>query len=107
MKQLTDSLYSVKRLSEESWEVKLADKHHPVFEAHFEGNPLLPAFLQIDIMSEILDRNLMKIQKAKFKLPILPDDLVVYEIIKKEDHTYTIKIFKENRVTSEMKLVYA
>jgi 3-hydroxyacyl-[acyl-carrier-protein] dehydratase len=106
MKQLTKRLYSLKSLGEERWEVKLTDETHPVFKAHFEGNPLLPAFLQIDIMSEILSKKLIKIERAKFKLPILPNDTVVYEITKKIENRYRVKITKDSQVTSEIRLVY-
>jgi 3-hydroxyacyl-[acyl-carrier-protein] dehydratase len=106
MKQLTQNLYSVKSLDSDRWEVKLTDANHPVFKAHFEGNPLLPAFLQIDIISEILAKKLIKIERAKFKLPILPNDTVIYEIIKRVDSSYRVKITKDERVTSEIRLVY-
>jgi len=107
MKHLSKNLYSFKQLKETSWEVQLADAQHPVFKAHFESNPLLPAFLQIDIMGEILDKKLTKINRSKFKLPILPNDIVIYEITKIVEDNYTIKILKENETVSELKLVYS
>ena len=106
MKQLTQNLYNLKSLDENRWEVKLTDENHPVFKAHFEGNPLLPAFLQIDIFSEILSKRLLKIERAKFKLPILPNDVVIYEIVKRVDSSYRVKITKDEKTTSEIKLVY-
>ncbi len=106
MKQLTKDLYTCKPLNDHSWEVKLSDGNHPVFKAHFESNPLLPAFLQIDIMGEILNKNSVKIVKAKYKLPVLPNDIIMYKIIKKVDTTYVVKIFKESKIASELKLVY-
>lgn len=107
MKHLSKNLYSFKQLNQSSWEVKLADVQHPVFKAHFESNPLLPAFLQIDIMGDILDKRLVKINRSKFKLPILPNDIVRYEITKIVDNNYTVKILKENEIVSELKLVYS
>lgn len=84
----------------------MTNKTHPVFKAHFEGNPLLPAFLQIDIMSEILDKKLLSIDKSKFKLPILPNDVLIYKIIKVVDNSYKIEIFKNEISTSEFKVSY-
>jgi len=106
MKHLSKNLYSSRIVQENSWEVKLADEEHPVFKAHFELNPLLPAFLQIDIMGEILDKYLMQINRAKFKLPIFPNDIVIYKISKIVENTYTVRILKENEIVSELKLVY-
>ena len=107
MQLLTKNLYSVKAVDETRWEVTLSDETHPVFLAHFEGNPLLPAFLQIDIISEILNKTLSKIERCKFKLPILPNDVVVYEIIKQVDKSYRINITKNSKITSELKISFA
>jgi 3-hydroxyacyl-[acyl-carrier-protein] dehydratase len=107
MQLLTNNLYTVKQLDEDRWEVVLDDENHPVFKAHFENYPLLPAFLQIDIFSEILSKHLVKIERAKFKLPILPNDKVIYEVVKQIEKSYRVKITKEGQVTSEIKVVYA
>jgi len=106
MRLLSKNLYTYKKLNKDSWEVIMTNKTHPVFKAHFEGNPLLPAFLQIDIMSEILDKKLLSIDKSKFKLPILPNDVLIYKIIKVVDNSYKIEIFKNEISTSEFKVSY-
>lgn len=106
MRLLNKNLYTQKALSPDSWEVTLADEEHPVFKAHFEGNPLLPAFLQIDIMGEILDKKLQSIDRSKFKLPILPNDIIIYKIIKIIDKSYKIEIFKNNISATEFKVSY-
>ena len=106
MRLLNKNLYTHKELSESSWEITMADATHPVFKAHFEGNPLLPAFLQIDIMSEILDKKLLSIDRSKFKLPILPNDVLIYKIIKVVDNSYKIEIFKNEVSTTEFKVSY-
>jgi 3-hydroxyacyl-[acyl-carrier-protein] dehydratase len=105
MKSLSKNLYVSKCISEHKWEVTLASEEHAVFKAHFEGNPLLPAFLQIDIFAELIDKKIVKIERCKFKQPILPNDIVVYEVIKQVDDMYRIKIFKKNEITSEIKIV--
>lgn len=106
MRLLNKNLYTYKALTKESWEVTMADKTHPVFKAHFEGNPLLPAFLQIDIMSEILNKKLLSIDRSKFKLPIVPNDVLIYKIIKIVENSYKIEIFKDEISTTEFKVSY-
>jgi len=105
MQDLSRDLYAVKKLQENIWEVILSGAEHPVFKAHFEGTPLLPAFLQIDIFAELIGKKIVKIERCKFKQPILPNDTIVYEVIKQIDNMYRIKIFKKNEVTSEIKIV--
>lgn len=105
MKLLNKNLYSAKKLDENRWEVILSDEDHPIFKAHFEGNPLLPAFIQIDIFTALIEKKITKIERCKFKQPILPNDLIVYEIITKVDHIYKVKIVKNNEVASEIKIV--
>ena len=106
MKRLTKDLYHSKQIDSSSWEVTLSDKTHPVFLAHFESNPLLPAFLQIDIMGELISKKLIQIDRAKFKLPILPNDKVVYKIVKQNDNKYRVKIFKDNIEASDFRVIF-
>ena len=106
MQKLTKNFYALKKLDESTWEVTFVDGSHPVFKAHFENYPLVPAFLQIDIIGEILGRELTKIDRCKFKLPILPNDIVVYKIIKQVENQYKIKIFKKDEEVSELRVVY-
>ena len=106
MQKLTKDFYGVKKLDEEIWEVTFTDRSHPVFKSHFEDYPLVPAFLQIDIIGEILGKKLIKIDRCKFKLPILPNDIVVYKIVKQIDNRYKIKIFKKDEEVSELRVVY-
>ena len=82
--------------------VKLAEKEHPIFKAHFPENPILAGFLQIDIILNILDQQIKAIKYAKFIDPIYPDDIVTYFITDKEGLTL-IKIFKDDKKISEIK----
>ncbi len=106
MQKLTKDFYSYKKLDEQSWEVKFTDASHPVFKAHFEGNPLVPAFLQIDIFGEMVAKELTKIERCKFKLPILPNDTVIYRVVKAVESKYRIKIYKDEKEVSELRVVY-
>jgi 3-hydroxyacyl-[acyl-carrier-protein] dehydratase len=106
MQRLTKDFYGVKELEKDAWEVTFTDETHPVFKAHFEDYPLVPAFLQIDIAGELLSKELSKIERCKFKLPILPNDIVVYKIVKQVENNYKIKIFKQDEEVSELRVVY-
>ncbi|MBY0541080.1 MAG: 3-hydroxyacyl-ACP dehydratase [Campylobacterales bacterium] len=102
------SLYSIlhSKISEEfiEYEIQLTDKNHPIFQAHFPNNHLLPGFLHIDIASELLNKELIKINKAKFLQPILPLDKILF-IIEKKKENYKVIIKKENKKCSEFTFV--
>jgi len=106
MQILSKNLYSYKVLTPYSWEVTLTNETHPVFKAHFEGNPLLPAFLQIDILGELLNKKLLSIDKSKFKQPLLPNDKIVYRILKVLDNSYKVEILKNGISATEFKVCY-
>ena len=106
MRLLSKNLYTSTQLSDDSWKVVMADETHPVFKAHFEGNPLLPAFLQIDIFGELLEKKLVSIKKSKFKLPILPKDKIIYNIIKRVDNSYKVEIVKDTLSATEFTVSY-
>ncbi|NVJ54410.1 MAG: 3-hydroxyacyl-ACP dehydratase [Campylobacteraceae bacterium] len=85
-------------------EVVFADESHEIFKAHFPDNSLLPGFLQIDIISEILAIKVIEIKKAKFLQAILPKDKVTY-FVKIKDKTFNVKVEKENKKCSEFSIV--
>ncbi|MCK4442292.1 MAG: hypothetical protein KAU90_09820, partial [Sulfurovaceae bacterium] len=64
------------------------------------------AFLQIDIMGELLGKQLTQIDRAKFKLPILPHDKIIYKIVKQTDNKYRVKIFKNEIEASDFRVRY-
>lgn len=77
---LTESLYEVKKQSEEEVVIILSDASHQIFKAHFEGMPLLPGFLQIDMVAEILNKEIEAITSAKFVQKVLPSEQLTYKI---------------------------
>jgi len=77
---LTDGLYKVIDRSDDIVKLQLSDASHPVFKAHFENNPLLPGFLQLDIIAEILDKEIEKIINTKFMKPIFPDMCITFMV---------------------------
>ena len=101
-------LYTVlsSKISEEliEYEIVLTHENHPIFQAHFPNNHLLPGFLHIDIASKLLNEQLSKIIKAKFLQPILPLDKILF-IIEKNEKGYKIITKKENKKCSEFTFV--
>ena len=98
---ILDSTISEKLIE---YKIQLADEKHPIFQAHFPNNHLLPGFLHIDIASELLNKKVIKINKAKFLLPILPLDRILF-IIEKKEENYKITTKKENKKCSEFTVV--
>ncbi len=78
---LSEGLYRVISQNEEEVVVVLSDASHKIFKAHFEGMPLLPGFLQIDIIAEILEKEIVAITSAKFVQKLLPNETLTYKIV--------------------------
>jgi len=77
---LSQGLYKVLDKSEEAVVVGLSDATHPIFKAHFENMPLLPGFLQVDIVAEVLGKEIDAITSAKFMKKVLPGEKLLYTI---------------------------
>lgn len=77
---LSKGLYTILSQSDTRVEIELSDASHPVFKAHFENMPLLPGFLQIDIIAEILGKEIDEITSAKFVSKVLPEMRLIYNI---------------------------
>jgi len=82
--------------------VRFTSEDHPIFQAHFPNYPILPGFLQIDVILNILDIEIKGIKYAKFIDHISPNDLVRYEL-KNKDGFSIVKIFKDTKKISEIK----
>jgi len=98
---LTNNLYTILLSDENIVKIQLTNKEHPIFKAHFPNNPILPGFLQIDIIAEILCDKLKKINRCKFIAHILPNDIIDYQITVKDTNKKQIKIIKNNKKISE------
>jgi len=81
--------------------VEFTSKDHPVFMAHFPQNPILPGFLLIDVISEILQDSVIKIVLSKFISPIVPNDIIGYNIERKMKRKI-ITVFKNDKKVSEI-----
>lgn len=79
--------------------IKLCSKEHPIFKGHFPLNPILPAFIHFEIISDIFSIDIKEIKKAKFSEVIVPDDIVHY---KKDKNKF--KIFVNNKQVAMISL---
>jgi 3-hydroxyacyl-[acyl-carrier-protein] dehydratase len=100
-----DNLYKIFKSNNHKIIIKLTNNNHSVFKAHFPGNPILPGFLQIDIIANILNDEIISIKYSKFIAHIYPNDEIVYNI-KTNDNQRVIKIQKDNKKISEIKYEY-
>jgi len=103
MNTLTQQLYTLIMQDEVQAVIVLADEMHPIFKAHFEGNPLLPAFLQVDIVGQIFGFEIIGISRSKFMEPLKPLDEVVIHL-EKRPQGIKVRLMKEERTCSEMNL---
>lgn len=103
MNILSSQLYTLIKKEETQALIILGDESHPIFHAHFEGNPILPAFLQVDIVAEIFNLNVIGITRSKFMKPLKPLDEV---LIRLEKSTFGIKakLLKDEQICCEMNL---
>lgn len=70
--KLSEGIYRILRRGDDEAVIELCDATHPVFKAHFEGNPLLPGFMQLDIAAELFGLEIEAIDAAKFLKMITP-----------------------------------
>ena len=75
---LLDGLYSVLESSNDEVSVLLSDASHPVFQAHFPLNPILPGFVHLEIISDVFNLEIKGVKKAKYMELVLPSQKVKY-----------------------------
>ena len=76
---LIKDLYSIDLVSEDKAIITLCDETHPVFKAHFPTNPILPGFMNFDIVEKLFNIKITTIKKAKFLKTIEPNQTITYE----------------------------
>lgn len=88
----------IKSNENQLFQIKLSDKNHPVFKAHFPKNPILPGFIQIDISQYLFKLDIKKIKKAKFLQIIKPNEILDIELQKEKKK---IILFRDEKKVSE------
>ncbi len=82
---------------------------HVGFQGHFPGNPLLPGFLHIELVLDILHSSfsrveLLAVRSAKFLRPILPDEIIDVNVSFDSDGSIAAKLYVSGAVVSELVL---
>lgn len=75
---MIDGLYRVIKKSSDEVLIELSDASHPIFKAHFPGNPILPGFVHLEIISKVFEMEISGIKKAKFTGLVLPKQRLSY-----------------------------
>ena len=98
---MTQGLYDILEHNSDKIIVKLASTDHPVFLAHFPHHPILPGFLIIDVIAEILNDSVVEIVRSKFISHILPEDIITY-VIETNMKRRKITVSKNDKKVSEI-----
>lgn len=75
---LHEGLYKVLSANIDEIQIQLCDENHAVFKAHFPNNPILPAFIHLEIIQEIFNIKIFSVTKAKFSQKVLPNETLTY-----------------------------
>jgi 3-hydroxyacyl-[acyl-carrier-protein] dehydratase len=104
--KLHDKMATLIESGDGCYTVRLAEADHPVFLAHFEGNPILPGFMQLDIIADLAGKRIIEIKTAKFMMPVYPEDVLDYQVIDGEKMTRIIVRNAMQKNISDFKLVW-
>lgn len=74
-----EGLYEVISQKEDEAIIKLSDKKHPIFKAHFPRHPILPGFVHFEIIADVFALKVSSIKKAKFMSLVTPKQTLVYK----------------------------
>ncbi|MDA3909693.1 MAG: hypothetical protein PF437_11460 [Sulfurimonas sp.] len=74
-----DGLYEVISKNEDEAVIKLTDKKHPIFKAHFPRHPILPGFIHFEIVADVFNLEIQSIKKAKFMSLVTPKQTLKYK----------------------------
>jgi len=88
---IVDNLYSVEYQDDNKAIVKLSDANHPVFKAHFPQMPILPGFVNFEIVADVFNVKITTIKKAKFLKIAKPNQTLTY---KRDNNKF--KVFCDN-----------
>jgi len=76
---LSKDLYTIDSIKEDKAVITFCDETHPLFKAHFPTKPILPGFMNFDIVEKLFDIKITTLKKAKFLKIIEPKQTITYE----------------------------
>lgn len=91
--------YRILKSTSNEVEIQLTSKEHQIFKAHFPKNPILPAFIHLEIINELFNLKITEIKKAKLSEIILPNAIINYI---KDKNKFTI--FTNNKLVASFTL---
>ena len=94
-----DGLYRILSKDENKVMVKLSNKKHPIFEAHFPQKPILPGFVHFEIIEDAFNLKITTVKKTKFTKMVNPDEVLTYE-----RNNNKFKIFSDNEEVASINL---
>jgi 3-hydroxymyristoyl/3-hydroxydecanoyl-(acyl carrier protein) dehydratase len=75
---LMDYFYTVVSKEKDKAIIKLSDKEHPIFKAHFPNKPIMPGFVNFEIVEDVFNLKITTIKRAKFLQTALPNQTLTY-----------------------------
>lgn len=99
---LLNTLFEILKKENDYYVLKVASKEHDIFKAHFPDNEILPGFIQIEIISSLMNHEIISIKKAKFISLVKPNDIISYDISTKDNIKYKVVIKKDDKKVSEI-----
>ncbi len=75
---MIENLFTIKYKDDNKAIVELCDKSHPLFKAHFPDSPILPGFINLEIVAKIFDIKITSVKRAKFLKLIHPNQTLTY-----------------------------
>jgi len=96
---LKKDFYTIDYLDDIKATITLCDETHPVFKAHFPTKPILPGFMNFDIVEELFKIKIKTIKKAKFLKTVEPNQTLVY---KKNRNSF--KVYCKDEVVASFSL---
>lgn len=99
------SMSTVQRISTRAW----FPAQHAGFQGHFPGNALLPGFLHVELVLDILRLSfshieLQAVQNAKFLRPVLAEEIIIVLVSLEADGGVAAQLHISGMVVSELVL---
>lgn len=97
---LTD-FYKIVCKEENRFCIELCDTKHPIFQAHFPNNPIVPGFILLELSAQILGLEIVKITKTKFLKNIVPLSVLWFDI-QSNEKTLKIRVTQNEQKVAEL-----
>lgn len=98
---ILNDFYTLTCKDETRFCVQLCDASHPIFQAHFPTNPIVPGYVLLDMSAEILGIEIVKIKKTKFLKNIAPRSVLWFEC-QTNEKTLKIRVSQNEQKVAEL-----